>query len=73
MADLSAHARRVLALARDTDEPSPGVRERVERALSARIAGGAGPLSPTLGSASVPLAAKVLLPVGIAVAVVGAG
>lgn len=71
MADLSAHARRVLALARDADAPTSEVQERVERALSARI--DALPDVTPLGSSSAPLAAKALIPVGIALTIAGAG
>ncbi len=73
MDELSARARRVLDLVRDADVPAPDVQRRVERALSARIAGGAGPSAALLAKSSTPLAAKVLVPLGLAATVAGAG
>ena len=68
----SARARRVLDLDRHADVPAPEVQRRVERALSARIAGGAGPSTQLLGKSTTPLAAKALVPLGLAATVAGA-
>jgi hypothetical protein len=73
MDELSARARRVLDLVKDADVPAPDVQQRVERALSARIAGGAGPSTALLGKSTSPLAAKALVPLGLAASVAGAG
>jgi hypothetical protein len=73
MDELSARARRVLDLVRDADVPAPDVQRRVERALSARIAGGAVPSAALLAKSSTPLAAKALVPLGLAATMAGAG
>ena len=77
MIELSARARQVLELARHEDDPPLEVQQRVERALSARLALGApGPGSVAHGTAVAKFAApaaKVLVPLGVAAAVAGAG
>ena len=76
MTELSAKARRVLELARNADDPTLEVQQRVERGLSARIAMGA-PSSALIAKSSAanfaPVVAKTLVPLGVAAAVVGAG
>jgi hypothetical protein len=76
MTELSARARRVLELARHADDPLPEVQQRVERALSARIATG-GESSALIAKSSAaklaPAGAKTLVPLGVAAAMVGAG
>jgi hypothetical protein len=72
MTELSSHARRVVELARNQDDPTPEVQRRVERALSSQIALGGGAAATGLLAKSA-LAAKVLLPVALAVTASGAG
>jgi hypothetical protein len=76
MTELSAKARRVLELARHTDDPALEVQRRVERALSARIATGAESVAlieKATAAKFAPAAAKTLVPLGMAAAMVGAG
>jgi hypothetical protein len=76
MTELSSKARRVLELARHTDDPALEVQRRVERALSARIATGAESsalIEKSSAANFAPVAAKTLVPLGVAAAMVGAG
>src|SRR5688572_1623807 len=73
MTELSAKARRVLELSRETDEPALEVQRRVERALSARIATGtesSALIAKSSAANFAPAAAKTLVPLGVAAAMV---
>jgi len=76
MTELSAKSRRVLELARHADDPALEVQRRVERSLSARIATGAegsALIAKSSAASFAPAAAKTLVPLGMAAAIVGAG
>jgi hypothetical protein len=72
MTELSPNTRRLLELARHQDDPAPGVQRRVERALSERLALGATAAGAAAASKTA-LAAKLLLPLGLAAVVAGGG
>jgi hypothetical protein len=65
-----------LELARQADEPALEVQQRVQRALAARIAmgtAGSALIAKSSAASFAPAAAKTLVPLGVAAAMVGAG
>lgn len=80
MKELSPHARRVLELARDGDDPDDGARVRVERSLARRLSvgalvvgGGAAVSKSAAGAGLFGVAAKSLVVAGTAATLAVAG